>query len=383
MRSRLPQVFVSSTFYDLQQVRADLASFIEQQLGYGLLASEHRSFPIDPRADTIENCRRRVEEDADVFVLIIGARHGSVVIGTDRSVTNLEYSTARAKGIPIFVFIHRDVLALLPLAERNPNADFSGVVDSPKLFDFVKQVSATDRVWTFPFELAQDIVGTLRTQLAYEVARGLGYVLRGRNSPSVANTLAGSAFRLAIEQPEGWEAKLFAQVLLDEIGASANERRAHDIGLATGFGEAIGEDSVSGWLVTAMEDAQRMIDSMEQIAKGIISAGFTTENVEAIVHGAREIARVYRHALEWAARLRRAHVPVDWRPVLAEVAKMLDDFLNEAEQFGPRAQREIEQALNSGSPGLLKLRLTFNVNVDQSDLLKAELKRLQVKRQVS
>ena len=54
--ARPPCVMVSSTFYDLRQIRDDLRQFIEG-LGYRSLLSEHPSFPIDPDATTIENCR--------------------------------------------------------------------------------------------------------------------------------------------------------------------------------------------------------------------------------------------------------------------------------------------------------------------------------------
>ena len=73
--SRPPCVMVSSTFYDLRQIRDDLRQFIEG-LGYRPLLSEHPSFPIDPDTTTIENCRRRVEQDADILVLVIGGRYG-------------------------------------------------------------------------------------------------------------------------------------------------------------------------------------------------------------------------------------------------------------------------------------------------------------------
>jgi hypothetical protein len=43
-------------------------------LYYRPLLAEHPSFPIDPDAITIENCRRRVEQDADTLVLVIGGR---------------------------------------------------------------------------------------------------------------------------------------------------------------------------------------------------------------------------------------------------------------------------------------------------------------------
>jgi len=58
-----PTIMVSSTFYDLRQIRADLSSFISDELGYIPLLSELPSFPIDPDFDIIENCRRRVNQN--------------------------------------------------------------------------------------------------------------------------------------------------------------------------------------------------------------------------------------------------------------------------------------------------------------------------------
>jgi hypothetical protein len=115
---RRPVVMVSSTYYDLRQVRADLRTFLDNQLGYQSLLSEFPAFPVDPDADTIENCRRRVEKDADVLVLIIGGRYGYIEPQTEKSITNIEYLTARAKGIPIMAFVDRQVLNLLPVWEK-------------------------------------------------------------------------------------------------------------------------------------------------------------------------------------------------------------------------------------------------------------------------
>src|ERR1043166_5353057 len=115
-----PGVFVSSTFYDLKQVRDDLRQFIASR-GYRPLLSELPSFPVDPNASTVENCKKIVERDADMFVLVVGGRYGKPVPDSAKSVTNLEYSTARAKGIPIFAFVEKRVLAQLPTWKRNPN----------------------------------------------------------------------------------------------------------------------------------------------------------------------------------------------------------------------------------------------------------------------
>ncbi len=96
--SSAPVVMVSSTFYDLRQIRADLGRFVMDELGYVTLLSELPSFPVDPDLDTVANCRARVERDADIFVLVIGGRYGSINGKTNKSITNLEFLAARQKG---------------------------------------------------------------------------------------------------------------------------------------------------------------------------------------------------------------------------------------------------------------------------------------------
>ena len=50
-----PGVMISSTFYDLRQVRDDLRRFLEEELGHRPLLSEHASFPVNPEISTIDN----------------------------------------------------------------------------------------------------------------------------------------------------------------------------------------------------------------------------------------------------------------------------------------------------------------------------------------
>ena len=112
---RRPGVMVSSTFYDLRQIRDDLRRFLDNELGYTALVSEHPSFPVDPDLTTVENCRERVQRDADIVILVIGSRYGSVEDESAKSVTNLEYLSARQKGIPVFAFVDQGIIPLLPI----------------------------------------------------------------------------------------------------------------------------------------------------------------------------------------------------------------------------------------------------------------------------
>ena len=244
-----PKVMISSTFYDLKQVRADLSDFLIEELAFEPLLSEHSSFPVDPSVETIENCKRRVERDADILVLIIGGRYGSVDPGSAKSITNLEYLAARAKGIPVYAFVKQQVLAALPLWHQNPDADFSPVVDNVQVFNFIHQVRAADRVWTFEFALAQDIYRTLRHQFAHLTKTGLDLLRQVDNHPQkrVLQYLRGPALRAAFEEFFGWEYLVFGHALMAEIEERSELRRQAEIGLAYGRYENLDRGTFGSW----------------------------------------------------------------------------------------------------------------------------------------
>lgn len=129
--SRL-NIFVSSTCYDLSQIRSDLCDFITA-LGHHPILSESCDFPIDPHITASENCINVVRNEADIFVLIIGNKYGSV-LNTGTSITNTEFLTAVGKNIPIYTFALKQMTTLLPLWDKTPTADFSNVVDNNKVF---------------------------------------------------------------------------------------------------------------------------------------------------------------------------------------------------------------------------------------------------------
>ena len=93
------QVFISSTCYDLSQIRKDLKEGIEE-MGHQPILSEDKSFPVNPAMNTFENCIEAVRSNADIFVLIIGDHYG-YTLDSGKSITNTEFLTAVEKGIPI------------------------------------------------------------------------------------------------------------------------------------------------------------------------------------------------------------------------------------------------------------------------------------------
>jgi hypothetical protein len=76
--AQIPAMFVSSTCYDLKQVRADIKTFLES-LGLCPVISDYDSFPVDPNVAAVDNCLQVVAERADLFLLIVGGRYGSTI----------------------------------------------------------------------------------------------------------------------------------------------------------------------------------------------------------------------------------------------------------------------------------------------------------------
>lgn len=353
MAGNAPSVMVSSTFYDLSQIRADILSFIQDQLGYRAILSEYPSFPIDPDADTIENCRRRVEQDADVLVLVIGGRYGSIDSTSDKSITNLEYITARAKGIPVYVFVAKNIMNILPVWKSNPEGDFSSVVDSNRLFEFVEEIRSSDRAWTHEFESAQDIIATLRIQLAHLAQEGLKWRERLFNQPiSELKELHGKALRVALERPEAWEYRLFGQALCDEVEANKDIRREHRLALALGIGEHVSaSDFLDAWVPTRINELKNISSALEILVNNALQTALresgTPGDPSEIVFVARRMGIVYRHAIEWSQHVRCAYVDDRFEAVRRELSLFPENIIRSIEEYGPNFLRQLEEALSA------------------------------------
>jgi hypothetical protein len=379
MPGQVPTVFLSSTFYDLRQVRADLTAFIEEQLGYRVLASELPSFPVEPDASTIENCRRRVRDDADLLILVIGGRYGSVDSNA-KSVTNLEYLAARAKRIPVYAFVQQDVLAVLPTWEGNPDADFSRTVDTPELFKFLKQVRSVDNVWMFPFGTAQDIVRALRPQLAFLMLRGLRVQSQLRGEEDQYRGLIGTAFQIALEQPNGWEGKLLAQLVADEIALLGDVRHAYETGLAFGVGEHVEDVDTPAYAQRCLAQAESMTEVLTNLVETSLDTALSTKDVRLIAYSAREIGRVYREAMDWAARIRRANVEDDWKPVLREMSMFTRDIVLQIEGLPSGLNRLIDEAIADPSEEPKEVTYKWGVTLYNMEAFQREMALIKRKR---
>lgn len=91
-----PRIFVSSTYYDLKHIRADVERFIREQ-GYDPVLNEKGHIPYGSAERLEEYCYKEIEL-CDILVSVIGGRFGSESKNEDYSVSNLELKTAIDKG---------------------------------------------------------------------------------------------------------------------------------------------------------------------------------------------------------------------------------------------------------------------------------------------
>ncbi|MEE9442553.1 MAG: DUF4062 domain-containing protein [candidate division Zixibacteria bacterium] len=370
-----PTVMVSSTFYDLKQVRTDLHEFIVDELGYIPLLSELPSFPVNPNDDTIENCRNRVKENADILILVIGGRYGSINDKTEKSITNLEYLAALNKGIPIYVFIEKTILNILPIWKKNLSGDFSNVVDTEKLFEFVDSIYNKERVWVFPFETAQDIIKSLRIQFAYlfndslKVRNRLG----GTELPEYFHKLTSKSLQLALEKPDAWEYRLFFQSFIDEVEKRGDLFREYSANLKIETSEFVKSEEAVDWMQTRLHELKGISSSAEGLINEHVQKAFGKPgepgNEEGILWVSSMLGKILEKTIKWAMRINCAHVESPFDSLVPKLAKFVEDMIPRFMMFPKENLNKLETALSdvrNGNPQDIVFKLTMDIsNVDE------------------
>jgi Domain of unknown function (DUF4062) len=116
------RVFISSTCYDLIDVRAELAEQLIQ-IGITPVLSDDKlsDFQVKPDVNSIETCLVNVES-CEEFILILDRRYGASLKDCgfdDFSATHLEYKQALAKKIPVRVYVRDRLEADYSIWKRN------------------------------------------------------------------------------------------------------------------------------------------------------------------------------------------------------------------------------------------------------------------------
>ena len=162
-----PSIFISSTYYDLKQIRSDLERFINEQ-GYDAVLNEKGHIAYGSQDKLEEYCYKEIEQ-CDILVSIIGGRYGSKSNESDYSVSNKELKKALETGKQVYIFIDNAVATEYRTYEINKGIDAVkyAAVDDIKVYEFLEEVYDLPKNNTIHnFNSAQDITMYLKEQWA-------------------------------------------------------------------------------------------------------------------------------------------------------------------------------------------------------------------------
>jgi hypothetical protein len=170
-----PKVFISSTCFDLRDIRDSLSRFVEN-FGFDPVLSEYGDVFYHPDLHTHDACIQEIS-NCQLFILIVGGRFGgSYVNDREKSITNAEYEAAKELKIPIFTYIKKSVLENHHLYVANRSKPFISQFEftaiekqehAVDIFNFIDNVRKAKTNNAFEgFDTAYEIEIHLRKQWA-------------------------------------------------------------------------------------------------------------------------------------------------------------------------------------------------------------------------
>ena len=376
-----PVVFVSSTCYDLKQVREDLKDFFEANYGFQAMLSEFDSFPIDPCIGTFENCLNNVDKSADIFILIVGTRYGYVT-ESGKSITNLEYLHAKAKGIPVFVFVDKQLHSHLKIWEANKEGNFSAIVDNPQIFKFVSEIYNESKQWIYTYESVRDITTTMKHQLSLIFSDGLTYKKISHTlQPYVLDSdIPVEAKRVLIEKPYAWEYKFLAYVVKGEFDKLQKHRWNFKYGIFTTHIVDLNSTELLDDISIKLNEIIKLngiLDTLlNRTLQDAIGLPGVPSDLEMMVYVSKQFALLYERVIAWALYFKALHTDDVFKQLLQLLYELPESMLARIDDFVDRMYMEITNLPDAEDNIKREIKLSCVLDEANTDAINEEMERL-------
>lgn len=182
-----PRIFISSTFYDLRQIRSDIDLFIEN-LGYEPIRNEEGDIPYGKEEALEEYCYKEIKS-VDILISIIGGRFGSESKRDNSSISQTELRTALKENKQVYIFIEKNVLSEYETYLLNKDIEIKyRFVDNIKIYQFIEEIKNLNVNNNIKgFETASDITKYLKEQFAGLFQRFLEEQTKIKEASLIAN----------------------------------------------------------------------------------------------------------------------------------------------------------------------------------------------------
>jgi len=369
------KIFLSSTCYDLRQIRTNLFEYFYNS-GYTPYLSENHDFPINPQKDTIDNCINNVKNNTDIFVLVVGNRYG-YQIENGKSITNTEYLYAKKTGLPIYVFIYKPIISIIPIWKKNKSGDFSDSVDSTNIFEFVQDLRETDNNWCFEFETAQDIIKVLKTQFSYLFKESLEIRTRfNSNLPEFYQKLSPEAIKILLDKEDMYEVLFFVQTLEDELRKYENLRNDTEYQVLFKSRMRIDDDSeLQKWLHQNLQTVNNIIDSANNLMNKAFQKYYGEPGIPSDIKGlhyvANAMARLYGEMLDWYNEIKSTSVEDEYIILRDSFAQFTLKPSEQIWSYPKRVKKDIYEGLErvrNGEKGPINIESILTIETDKESL---------------
>lgn len=195
-RGMVPQIFISSTFYDLKYAREELGNFVKNY-GFAPILFENGDVGYEPGEDLDFSCYKTMAA-SDMAIIIIGGRYGSAASGENEnadkfekylSVTRKEFEAAVENNTPVYVFIEGPVDSEYWLYKKNKDKIEDGSIklefnaaDSVNVFRFIENIRIFKTIPITSFSEIGDIKSFLQKQWANMFK---SYLIERKNSKPI------------------------------------------------------------------------------------------------------------------------------------------------------------------------------------------------------
>lgn len=241
--------------------------------------------------------------------------------------------------------------------------------DTPKLFEFVDSFRNNDGIWSFGFEMAQDIIGTLRNKLSYLFYDNLEFRQKtiSRKFSKKILGLDGICFQTVLLRPVAWEHKLFGQVLASGLNELSDKR--HDFNYSftlTSVKRLQTFNELFDYITSKSEQLLRSISYISMRIYETIPDAFGAPGVDGdpdyIIYAANKLVEIYSSIIDWSLDFNTIITEEDFRGLAKSFSKMCDVTLSDIERFSS----EFSEMTNKIPDNISDENLTMEFNITLS-----------------
>ena len=363
-------IFISSTCNDLASERKILGDNLKV-LGHNVIQSENDTFPVNPKMDTIENCLKVIKDLADIMVLIISTKAGTIT-ENGKSITHLEFITARAKGIPVYTFVNPEVLAKFYEFKLDPENFEIG--EYPKeLFNLIKD---TEPNWRFDHIDVLRMYETLKTQFSISFKEALTIKNRfdGKIPEIYKLNISSQALKILIDNNENTTLKYFSQVLNDEIESIDNEIKDYENSVIVETKNVLFNlvDSMT-WLISRYRSYILISKSLENLINKFFKKAFADDNIKDLLYFSRTYALTLKNMISWYFDTKNAHLNDECSKLQELVASTMGPNIEVIKNFPITLSKQIIEVENDIKLGKEIKMIKSNITLIYDEKLKQSI----------